>query len=152
MGRIHNKHYIDVDAKGRILDGWSDGPHHNHQLSDKTILLTDHGGYQFRLFPGGEENPALSDIDGIPLYKWVDGQAVLRTEDEIAADRAAIPELPPTAQERLEAQVIYTAIMTDTFIGERTSGAASETPAEDGDEGCGAREDEMTDTLLDEEG
>ena len=41
--------------------------------------------------------------DGIPRYKLVDGQAVERTEEEIAADRAAIPVPPPTQEDRLSA-------------------------------------------------
>lgn len=116
MDEIYNKHYINVDEQGRILDGWSDGPHPERQLTDQTQILTDQGGYQFRLQPGGEENSALWDMDGIPLYKWEDGQVVPRTEEEISADRAAIPAPPPTAQERIEAQVTYTAMMTDTLL------------------------------------
>ena len=57
--------------------------------------------------------------DGVPLYKWVDGKAVARTEEEIAADRVDISAHPPTAQERLEAQVTYTAMMTDTLLEEK---------------------------------
>lgn len=113
-----NRHYIVTDDRGRIIDGWSDGPHPNRQPTDQTQLLTDQGGYPFRLYPGGEENPSLYDMDGIPLYKWEDGHVVARTEEEIAADRAAIPEPPPTAQERMEAQVTYTAMMTDTLLEE----------------------------------
>lgn len=43
--------------------------------------------------------------DGIPRYKLVDGAAQERTEEEIEADRAAIPEpvIPPTNAE-LEAE------------------------------------------------
>lgn len=37
--------------------------------------------------------------DGIPRYKLVDGAPVLRTEEEIQADRAAMPEPEPTADE-----------------------------------------------------
>lgn len=38
----------------------------------------------------GEVNPELFDQNGIPLYKLVDGMPVLRTEEEIAADIAAM--------------------------------------------------------------
>lgn len=51
--------------------------------------------------------------DGIPRYKLVDGKAVERTEDEIAADRAAIPAPPPTAQEQLRADVDFLAAMAN---------------------------------------
>jgi len=115
MDEFYNKHYITIDDRGRITFGWSDGPYPNWDTAG-AICIYDKGGYQFRLFPVGEENPALITMDGIPLYKW-DGEQVLpRTEAEIAIDRAAIPEPPPTEQERMEAQVTYTAMMTDTLL------------------------------------
>lgn len=115
MDGFYNKHYINVDDQGRIFAGWSDGPHPEKDTTG-AICINEQGGYQFRLYPGGEENPPLRSMDGIPLYKWEDGQVVPRTEDELAADRAAIPAPPPTTQERLEAQVTYTAMMTDTLL------------------------------------
>lgn len=108
---VGNKHYIDVDDQGRIVDGWSDGPHPQRQPTEQTVLLTDQGGYQFRLFPDGEENPALWTMDGIPLYKYEDEEVLPRTEEEISTDRAAIPEPPPTAQEQLRADVDFLAAM-----------------------------------------
>ena len=50
-------------------------------------------------------------MDGIPLYKWDGEQAIPRTEEEIAADRAAIPEPPPSPQEQLRADVDFLAAM-----------------------------------------
>ena len=89
-----NKHYIVVDTQGRIVDGWSDGPHRGRPM-DGAICINEEGGYQFRLYPNGPENPPLYTMDGRPLYKW-DGEAVIqRTEEEITADRAALPG-PPT--------------------------------------------------------
>lgn len=100
---ISNKHYIDVDDRGRIVDGWSDGPYPQRQPTEQTVRLTDQGGYQFRLFPGGEENPALWDMDGIPLYKYEDGEVVERTQEEMGADRAALPkpEDKPSPEQRI---------------------------------------------------
>lgn len=100
MEIYYNKHYITVGDGGFILDGWSDGPHPEKDITS-AICLNDEGGYRFRLFPGGEENPILQTMDGIPMYKW-DGESVqLRTEEEISADRAAIPAPPPTPEEDL---------------------------------------------------
>ena len=96
MNEMYNKHYIKVDPSGRVVDGWSDGPIRNKNTVD-AICINEQGGYQFRLSPGGEENPTLFDWDGIPLYKW-DGSTVKpRTQEEIDADRAALPELDPPA-------------------------------------------------------
>lgn len=108
---IGNKHYIDVDDRGRILDGWSDGPHPQRQPTEQTVQLTDQGGYQFRLHPGGEENPALWDMDGIPLYKYEDGEVVARNEFEINTDKANIPVPAPTAQEQMRADIDFLAAM-----------------------------------------
>ena len=102
MDEFYNKHYIKTRDDGAIIDCWSNGPHPDRDTTD-AICISDKGGYQFRLFPDGEENPSLYDADGIPLYKW-DGQAVKpRTAEEIAADRAAIPEPPPSEMEQLRA-------------------------------------------------
>ena len=108
MEVFYNKHYITVDDRSRIIDGWSDGPHPDRDTTG-AVLLTGQGGYQFRLFPEGEENPALYDWDSmIPLYKWEDGQVFRRTQEEIEADRAAIPvpEAEPSAQEDTDAMLV----------------------------------------------
>lgn len=110
MNEIYNKHYIAARADGVIIAGWSNGPNPDRNTAD-AICINEQGGYQFRLFPNGEENPSLCDMDGIPLYKW-DGQAVqLRTEAEIAAERAAIPAPPPSEMERLRADIDFLAAM-----------------------------------------
>lgn len=80
-----NRHYISVDDRGRVVDGWSDGP-----LPDKptegAVCIDERGGYQFRLAPGGEENPPLREARGIPLYKYAGGEIARRTPEEIEAD------------------------------------------------------------------
>lgn len=90
---MYNKHYITVDAESRITNGFSDA---FRQSTEADICINEQGGYQFRLFPGGEENPSLYDLDGmIPLYKWDGAQIIQRTEEEIEADRAALPVPEP---------------------------------------------------------
>lgn len=103
----YNKHYIATDTQGRITSGWSDGPHPKRDTAN-VICINQQGGYQFRLFPGGEENPPLYTMDGIPLYRW-DGERVMaRTDEEIEADRAEIPAPPPSPQEQLRADLAAT--------------------------------------------
>ena len=94
------KHYIEVDAENRIIFGWSDGIQPDRDTS-AAFCINEQGGYQFRLFPDGEENPALYTMDGIPRYRWDGTQAVERTEEELEADRAARPAPPPTTEEVL---------------------------------------------------
>ena len=112
---VYNRHYITIDVKNCVTGGWSDGPHPERDTSG-TICINAEGGYQFRLTPDGEENPPLYAMDGIPLYRWDGEQAQLRTEAELEADRAAIPEPPPSAQEQIRADIDYLAAMTGVIL------------------------------------
>lgn len=106
----HNLHYITTDNQNHITSGWSDGPN-PHKDTTCAICINEEGSYQFRLSPGGEENPLLYTMDGIPLYRWDGTRAVHRTEEEIAADRSALPAPPPSPQEQLRADVDFLAAM-----------------------------------------
>lgn len=99
------KHYISVDESGRIVDGFSDA---FRQPKEGDVCIAEQGGYQFRLFPEGEENPPLYDFSGfIPLYKFEDGKVRLRAEEEFAADWSALPEFSlPDAQADTDALLI----------------------------------------------
>lgn len=94
---VCNRHYITADEQGRITDGWSDGPQPEKDISG-AICINGQGGYQFRLSPGGEENPPLHTMDGVPLYEWDGSQVVPRTEEEIAADRVPLLDQVQTAR------------------------------------------------------
>ena len=87
--------YIRTDEQGRILrcegqytlppdlDGWTlieEG-----QLCDRLNLAQSH------YFDGG-----LYTMDGVPRYRWDGSAAVLRTEEEMEADRSAIQEPEPS--------------------------------------------------------
>lgn len=98
---FYNQHFIEVDENGNIIKGWSDA---FAPATENAICINAQGGYQFRLWPEGEENPNLFTMDGIALYKWDGQQVVVRTEEEIEADRANLvqPETVPTDHERLE--------------------------------------------------
>lgn len=115
MDEIYNKHYVAVDDLGRIVDGWSDGPRPDKD-TESAFCINERGGYQFRLITDGEENPPLRNMDGIPMYKLVDGKVVKRKDNEIDADRTNIPPAPPSNADRLEAQVTYTAMKTHTLL------------------------------------
>ena len=115
MQNLSNKHYIITRRDGAITDAWSDGPHPEKDTTD-AICINEKGGYQFRFTPGGEENPPIYTMDGIPLYKWDGSQVVPRTAEEIEADRSAIPVPPPSEQERLRADVDFIAAMTGVML------------------------------------
>ena len=115
---FYNRHYITVRSDGAITDAWSDGPHPEKDTGN-AICFNRQGGYQFRLIINGEqteENPPIYTMDGIPLYKWDGSQIIPRAEDEIEADRAAIPSPPPSAQEQLRADVDFIAAMTGVTL------------------------------------
>lgn len=88
---INSSAFVPAEWGTEIDSGFGDKYHHAQ------------GNY----FPGG-----IYTQDGIPRYKLADGKAQERTAEEIAADIAAIPAPPPTAQEQLRADVDYLAIMT----------------------------------------
>lgn len=77
-----NKHYIRLN-NNVIIKGFSDA-FENPQESD--ICITEIGGRHFEL--NGTTNPSL--YDGlVHLYKYVDGEVIERTEEELKIDRIA---------------------------------------------------------------
>ena len=98
-----SKVYIQTDTEGRILrcEGGYTTP---SDLTDWTEI--DEGtGDKYNLCQSHYFDGGLYTMDGIPRYKWDGSAAVLRTEDELEADRAAIPEPKPskTVEARLTA-------------------------------------------------
>lgn len=84
---MSNKHYLTV-VNGRIIKGFSDA---FKQPQNCDICINEQGGYQFRLFADGEENPPLTDmLTGCHLYHYEDGQVRKATEAELAAELAEI--------------------------------------------------------------
>lgn len=81
---VNSSAFVPAEWGTEIDQGWGDKYHHAQ------------GNY----FP----QPVYTN-DGIPRYKLVDGKAQERTEEEIQADRDAIPKpvIPPTNAE-LEAE------------------------------------------------
>ena len=114
----YNKHYITLDERSCVVNGFSDA---FRKPTETDICINEQGGYHFRLFPGGEENPPLFEYQHmIPLYKYESGEIVRRTDEEIAEDIAELPkpEDTPSQLDLIEAQVTYTAMMTDTLLEE----------------------------------
>ncbi len=91
--------YVSVDDAGRI-----NGTNPN-DMSGNT------GWYSISNTIGDN----ITEEHGVPIYKYSNGKAVKRTKAEIAAD---IPDdtPQPTEADKLEAQVLYTALMTDTLL------------------------------------
>lgn len=108
-------HYIKVDNKGNIIDGWSTGPNNQRDTAD-AIAINKNGDYQFRLiYEDGsysEENVSLWNMEGIALFKYIDGKAVRKTDDEINAEIALIPPPPASPFDQMRADIDFISAMT----------------------------------------
>ena len=100
---MKSKVYIQTDTEGRILrcEGGYTTP---VDLAGWTYI--DEGtGDRYNLCQGNYFQGGLYTMDGIPRYRWDGSAAVLRTDEEMEADRAAIPDPKPskTVEARLTA-------------------------------------------------
>ena len=106
--------YILLDEKKRIvrIEGEYSLP------SDLTgwVLIDEGYGDRYSLAQSHYLDGGLYTTQGIPRYKYEGGACVLRSEEEIAADRDALPKPQPSQLDRVEAQATYTAMMTDTMM------------------------------------
>ncbi len=105
--------YVYTDDKNRILR--CEGGYTLGNIKDFTgwTLIDEGNGDKYNLCQSHYFQGGLYTEDGLPRYKLVDGKAVERTEEEISADRAAIPSSPPTVQEQLRADVDFLAAMAN---------------------------------------
>ena len=107
--------YVRADSAGCITD-----------VSSSAFLTDAEGwakidsghGYSYHHAQGNYLPGPLYDDRGICRYKLVDGKPVERTAEEMDADFAARPVQGATQLDRIEAQTLYTALMTDTLIEE----------------------------------
>lgn len=101
--------YVQTDERGRIT-----AVNSSAFVSADWGMEIDQGyGDQYHHAQGNYFSQPIYTDDGIPRYKLEDGSPVERTEEEIAADRAAIPAPAPTAQEQLRADVDFLAAMAN---------------------------------------
>lgn len=105
--------YARADETGRIVE------------INSSAFLADTAGWtpidegcgdRFHHAQGNYFTLPLYGTDGCANYMLADGTPALRTEVEKAAEIAARPAPEPTPLDRVEAQVAYTAIMTDTML------------------------------------
>ena len=121
-----SKVYIQTDTEGRIVrcDGGYTTP------ADLTGWLEiDEGtGDRYNLCQSHYFDGGLYTMDSIPRYRWDGTQAVERTEEELEADRTALPKPEPTTLETrvaaLEADAAQAALdraaLTLLLTGEET--------------------------------
>lgn len=108
--------YVKVDERNRIVSVNSSA-----FLSDVTgwIKIAEGFGDMYHHAQGNYFPDGLFEMEYmIPKYEYIDGIVFKRGEDDIAADIVEIlnVEPAPTQLDIIEAQVTYTALMTDTLL------------------------------------
>ena len=89
MNELKSKVYIKVDEQGRILrceGGYAVG---NIDNVEEWLLIDEGEGDKYNLCQSHYFDGGLYTEDGICRYKWTGRSAVLRTDAELEADRAA---------------------------------------------------------------
>lgn len=105
--------YVRTDEAGRIVE-----------INSSAFLVDTEGWTAIDEGCGDKYHHAQNNYFPLPLYgadgcanyKLTDGAPVERAEAEKAAEIAAHPAAEPTQLDRMEAQVAYTAMMTDTML------------------------------------
>ena len=107
--------YVRADEAGRIVEINSSA-----FLADTAGWTAIDEGYsdKYHHAQGNYFLLPLYGTDGCANYKLADATPALRTEAEKAAEIAAQPAPEPTPLDRVEAQIAYTAMMTDTMLTE----------------------------------
>ena len=88
-----SKVYIQTDADGRILR--CDGGYATPADLSGWLEIDEENGDRYNLCQSHYCDGGLYTMDGIPRYRWDGEKAVMRSEDELEADRSAIPEPKP---------------------------------------------------------
>lgn len=109
-----HKVYIKIDTENRIISVNSSA-----FLQDTTgwIGIDEGNGDRYHHAQGNYfPKPIITD-GGAYRYKLVDGTPMECSAEEIAAQEEALkPTDKPTQADRIEAQAMYTALMTDTLL------------------------------------
>lgn len=111
-----SKVYVLLDERSRVLR--CEGGYTMSNIDDvsKWTYIDEGTGDEYNLCQSHYLDGGLYTHDGIPRYKYDGGACVLRSKEEVEADRAALPPTAPTQLDRVEAQATYTAMMTDTLM------------------------------------
>lgn len=114
---VKSKVYIQTDEHGRVLrcEGQYTLP---SDLDGWTLIEEGAPCDRLNLAQSHYLTPPLRTSDGLCAWKYEDGALKQRTEAELAAERAVRFTSTPSQLDRIEAQVTYTAMMTDTLMEE----------------------------------
>ena len=103
MDELQSKVYIQTDTEGRILR--CDGGYTTPADLSGWLEIDEGNGDRYNLAQSHYFDGGLYTMDGIPRYRWDGEKAVLRSEEDLEADRSAIPEPKPsgTLEDRVAA-------------------------------------------------
>lgn len=99
MGINESKVYVLSDNQNRIIR--CDGGYTTPADLAGWVQIDEGTGDRYNLCQSHYFDGGLYTDDGIPRYKLVDGQPVERTEEEIRADRDALPATSKSQEERI---------------------------------------------------
>lgn len=105
MDTYKSKVYIKVDENSRILRCEGGYTMCNIENIDDWIFIDEGTGDRYNLCQSHYFDGGLYTMDGIPRYKWDGEKAILRSDEEIEADRASLPKPAPTQLDRIESAV-----------------------------------------------
>ena len=106
--------YVQTDASGYISAVTS-----SSFLADSTgwVQIDSGSGDRYHHAQGNYFPLPITTEGGAYRYKLADGKPLECTAEEIARQEEALrPVDEPTQEDRIEAQVMYTALMTDTLL------------------------------------
>lgn len=104
-----SKVYIKIDDKGNIVR--CEGGYTTPQDLTDWIYIDEGYGDKYNLCQSNYFDDGLYTMDGLYRYKYINGQIVKKTEQEIAEEYIA-PEYVPTDTEKLRADIDFLAAMS----------------------------------------
>lgn len=114
-----SKVYILIDSQNRILRCEGGYTISNIQNLDEWVLIDEGIGDRYNLCQSHYFEDGLYTEDRICRYIYENNSYALRPNKDIETDRSEIrtkSDSTPTQLDRIEAQVAYTAMMTDTLL------------------------------------
>lgn len=116
MEDMKSKVYIKIDENNCVLACEGGYTLNNIKNINEWIFIDEGEGDKYNLCQAHYFDGGLYTEDGICRYKYENDKYALRTDEEIESDRIAIPQPEPSQLDIIEAQVVYTAMMTNTLM------------------------------------
>lgn len=115
MDEYKSQVYARIDGAGRIIA--IDGGYTISNIKDFTdwTLIDEGNGDKYNLCQSNYLPGPIMDERGIYRYEYVDGEVVERSAAAMDADWHE-PIYEPTQLDRIQAQTMWTALMTDTLL------------------------------------